>query len=156
MAGLLLLAHGATAAPPGDWRERDQLTGDWGGLRSRLEERGIEPWAEYTSGFWANLDGGLDTGIRYEGFAGWGIDVDLGPLSGSDTWADTSFHIDWSSYHGRQPSEDLVGAFELNFVSGWEAEDSVRFYQIYLEQEFFDGALLIDAGQLAADENFFI
>ena len=44
-----------------DWREREQLTGDWAGLRTRLEERGIEPWAEYTTGFWSNLDGGFDT-----------------------------------------------------------------------------------------------
>jgi porin len=156
VAGLLLLAQGASAAPPDDWREREQLTGDWGGLRTRLEEHGIEPWAEYTTGFWANLDGGFDTGVRYEGFAGWGVDIDLGALADSATWADTSFHVDWISYHGGQPSEDLVGTFPINFVSGWEAEDSVRFYQIYLEQEFFDGALLIDAGQLVADEKFFI
>ena len=151
-----MLARGAAAAPPVDWREQDQLTGDWGGLRTRLEERGIEPWAEYTSGFWANLDGGSDTGVRYEGFAAWGIDTDLGALANSAALADTSFHIDWISYHGGQPSEDLVGAFVINFVSGLEAEDSVRFYEMYLAQDFFDGALRIEAGQLVADEDFFV
>lgn len=156
MTGLLLLTRGAAAAPPEDWREREQLTGDWGGLRTRLEERGIEPWAEYTTGFWSNLDGGFDTGVRYEGFARWGFDADLGPLSGSSIWADTSFHIDWISYHGGQPSVDLVGAFPIDSVSGWEAEEFVRFYEMYLEQELFDGALLIDVGQLVADNDFFV
>ncbi len=156
MAGLLLLARGAAAAPLEDWREHEQLTGDWGGVRARLAERGIEPWAEYTSGFWANLDGGFDSGVRYEGFADWGVDADLGTLSNSASWADTSFHINWISYHGGQPSEDLVGAFSINFVSGLEAEDSVRFYQIFLEHEFFDGTLVIEAGQLVADEDFFV
>lgn len=156
LTGLLLLARNAVAAPSDEWRTRDQLTGDWGGLRTQLQELGIEPWAEYTSGFWSNLDGGFDTGIRYEGFAAWGVDVDFGLLSSADAWADTSFYIDWISYHGGQPSEDLVGAFPIGFVSGWESEDSVRFYQIYIEQELFDGALLARAGQLVADEDFFV
>ena len=154
MAGLLLLARGAAAAPLEDWREHEQLTGDWGGVRARLAERGIEPWAEYTSGFWANLDGGFDTGVRYEGFADWGVDVDLGTLSNSASWADTSFHINWISYHGGQPSEDLVGAFSINFVSGLEAEDSVRFYQVFLEHEFFDGTLVLLA--LLVTHRFFL
>ncbi len=151
-----MLARAAAAAPSEDWHERERLTGDWGGLRTQLEARGVEPWAEYTSGFWANLDGGFDTGIRYEGFAAWGIDTNLGALGSSAALADTSFHINWISYHGGQPSEDLVGAFPINFVSGLEAEDSVRFYEMVLAQDFFDGALRIEAGQLVADEDFFV
>ena len=43
-------------------REEDPLkgedrraTGDWGGLRSSLNERGLTPFASYTTGFWSNL-----------------------------------------------------------------------------------------------------
>ena len=41
-------------------------------------------------------------------------------------------------------------------VSAWEADDGVRFYNIYLRREFLDGALLVKAGQLAADDDFFL
>ncbi len=130
-----------------------RLTGDWGGARNTLENRGVAPFAEYVSGVWSNLRGGFDTGTRYEGLALWGADVDLEKLAG---WERTSFHIDWFSYHGGQPSSDLIGSLGPNSVSEWEADDAVRFYNIYLRREFLDGALLVKAGQLAADDDFFL
>ncbi len=41
-------------------------------------------------------------------------------------------------------------------MSGWEAEDSVRFYRLYVEQELFAGGLRVKAGQFAADDDFFL
>ncbi len=130
----------------------ERVTGDWGGARTRLETRGFVPFVDYVSGLWSNLRGGFDSGTRYEGFARWGGDLDLEKLAG---WQGTSFYADWFSYHGGQPSDDLVGQFGTNSPSGWEAEDALRFYNIYLQREFLAGALLVKAGQLAADDDFF-
>lgn len=143
---LTSIAQLASAGP-------DRLSGEWGGARTRLESRGIVPFADYVSGFWSNLHGGADTGTRYEGFGRWGADLDLEKLT---RWRGTSFHVDWFSYHGGQPSSDLVGQFGTNSVTEWEADDSIRFYNIYLQREFLDGALLLRAGQLAADDEFFV
>jgi porin len=138
---------------PGDWRERSQAAGDWSGVRSALGKRGVDLHATYTSGVWSNVRGGLDTGTRYEGFADWGIDSDLEDLVG---WRDARFYIDWHSYHGGQPSEDLVGSFPATAISGHEAERSIRFYQIFLEQRWLDGHVVAKAGQLALDEDFMV
>jgi len=136
-----------------DWRTRDQFTGDWGGLRSALAERGVAPYANYTTGFWSILHGGFGTATRYEGFASWGLDLDLDPLVGC---RGGRFHIGWHSYHGAQPSTDPVGAFPTTAVSGWEGADSLRFYEIYFEQRSFDGRLRLKAGQIASDDDFFV
>jgi porin len=145
-------ASAEPGAEPG-WRERPQLTGDWGGGRKTLIEHGIDLGARYTAGFWSNLRGGFQTGTRYEGFAQWWIETDLDALLG---WKGGSFDINWYSYHGGQPSLDLVGPFPTQTVSGWEAEVSVRFYEILLRQTWGDGRFVFKAGQLAADTDFFV
>jgi porin len=144
------LATGARAESP---PQRTQLTGDWGGLRGWLAERGVVPWAQYVTAFFANVHGGSETGIRYVGFASWGVDLDLAKLA---HWPGASFHLSWHSYHGGLPSNDLVGQFPTDDVSGLESAVSVRFYDIYLRQELWDGALELKAGQIAADEDFFV
>jgi porin len=141
------------AAEPADGRHDATLTGDWGGARARLADRGIEVWASYTAGLWSVLGGGFDTGTRYEGFAEWGFDADLERLAG---WRGLGFHMDWFSYHGGQPSADLVGAYPLTFLSGNEADDAIRFYRIYLQQELLGGRVILKLGQLAADDDFFV
>ena len=153
----LLLGCLLPLASPADaretWVDRPHGIGNGSGTRPALGARGIVPHALYTSGVWSNVRGGLHSGTRYEGFADWGIDADLDKLVG---WQAARFYIDWHSYHGGQPSEDLVGAFLATAVSELEAERSFRFYQIYLEQRFLEGRLLAKAGQLALDEDFMV
>ncbi len=156
-AALLLLGGVATArAEPGPelgWLDRPQLTGDWGGARRRLAARGVLPGARYTTGFWSNVRGGVQTGTRYEGFAEWWLKADLEDLVG---WRGGSFDINWYSYHGELPSEDLVGTFPTQTVSGWETSTAVRFYEILLRQTWADGRFVLKAGQLSADTDFFV
>jgi porin len=140
------------ASEPG-WLERPHLTGGWDGRREALAERGIVPGARYTAGFWSNVRGGFQTGTRYEGFAQWWVEADLDALAG---WQGGSFDINWYSYHGGQPSLDLVGPFPTQTISGWEAAESVRFYEILLRQTWGEGRFVLKAGQLAADTDFFV
>jgi len=135
------------------WRARSRLSGRWGGARDELEARGVDLFARYTAGFWSNLHGGFDRGTRYEGFARIGLDLDLAPLL---DWEGGRIFVDWISYHGGQPSSELIGAFDTTFLSGWEAEGFFRFYNVYLEQQWFDGRLMVKGGQLAADADFFV
>jgi porin len=71
-------------------------------------------------------------------------------------WRGGSFEIGWYSYHGGQPSEDLVGPFSTQTLSGNETAQSVRFYEIHLQQAWDDGRFVLKAGQLAADTDFFV
>ncbi|MDJ0848962.1 MAG: carbohydrate porin [Myxococcota bacterium] len=143
----------AEPGPESGWLQRSHLTGGWGGARQALADRGVTADARYTAGFWSNVRGGLDTGTRYEGFAEWWLHAELEPLVG---WKGGSFDINWYSYHGGQPSEDLVGNFITQTVSGWEAATAVRFYEILLRQTWGDGRFVVKAGQLAADTDFFV
>jgi porin len=149
----LLAAHASSAEGQPGWLERPHLTGDWGGLRETLAEHGVVPAARYTAGFWSNVRGGLQKGTRYEGFAEWSLEADLDRLVG---WRGGGFKIGWYSYHGGQPSEDLVGPFGTQTVSGNETATSVRFYEIHVTQTWGDGRFLFKAGQLAADSDFFL
>ena len=145
-AALLLVAASAVAEPlaqePG-WLERSRLTGDWAGLREKLGERGVVPGARYTAGFWSNVRGGFQTGTHYEGFAQWSLSADLDRLLG---WKGGGFEIGWYSYHGGQPSEDLVGPFSTQTVSGNETAESVRFYEILLRKTWGDGRFVLRRG----------
>ncbi len=143
----------AEAVNGGGWLARSRLTGGWAGAREALEAGGVDLFARYTTGFWSNLRGGFDRGTRYEGFARFGLDLDLVPLLG---WEGGRIYADWLSYHGGQPSTELVGAFDTTFLSGHEAETSFRSYNVYLEQQWLDGKLKLKAGQIAADDDFFV
>ena len=157
MVVLLLVGFSASAeseqATLPDWMTRSRLTGDWAGSRDHLEERGVDLGASYTAGFWSNLRGGFETGTRYEGFAEWSIAADLDSLV---AWKGADFDMQWHSYHGGHPSDDLVGPFECQPLSGWEAAVSIRFYEISLSQTWGEGRFNIRLGQLAADNDFFL
>jgi porin len=133
------------------WFEGPHLTQDWGGLRPALAARGLLPYARYLSAVWANVDGGRQTGARYQGFAQWGLVAELEPLVG---WSGATFHLGLNALHGGQPTKALVGSLPANTVSSWEAKDHVRFFNITLTQRFFEDALEIKAGLLAVDDDF--
>ena len=139
-AGLVFLALAGEAEPADTLQDRPYLTGDWNGLRTWLADRGIVPYASYPTGLWANVHGGFDTGIRYEGFADWGTDLDLERLVG---WQGGRFHVNWHSDVSGLPSSELVGQFATEAVFGIESANAVRFYEIYLEQRLWDDALLV-------------
>src|SRR5260221_344687 len=63
------------AAEPHAW-----MLGDWGGLRSRLEERGISLEIDYTAEIFGNPVGGRRRASAYEGEADLGPEIDLAKL----------------------------------------------------------------------------
>jgi porin len=69
----------ATAPPPG-WLERDTLTGDWGGVRPWLKERGITLQPRLTQFFQGMTSGDGDHGFEYGGKADLLLDADLSKL----------------------------------------------------------------------------
>jgi len=152
-AVVLALSLAANGALADTLLDQPYLTGDWGGLRTWLADRGIAPFASYSTGVWANVHGGFATGVRYEGFADWGFDLNLERLVG---WQGGSFHMDWHSNVSGLPSQELVGQFPTDAVLGLESANAIRFYEIYLEQRLWDDTLLIKAGQLAVDDDFFV
>ena len=65
----------ARAEEPGIW-ERETLTGDWGGARKTLEDKGVKFEIEYIGEVFSVLSGGLRRGTTYEGRIGLTVDWD--------------------------------------------------------------------------------
>ena len=72
------------------------LTGDWGGTRTALDERGIRFRGDYVGEAMGVVDGGYGrTGARYAQQVRVGVDLDMGRLAGWDGGADAP-HVETS------------------------------------------------------------
>ena len=105
----------------------------------------------YTGEGLANLSGGYRRGAIYEGLLSAGVQGDLGKLIG---WKGGSFLLSGIYPHGASLTQKYVHDF--NGVSSIDAYDSVRLYEVWVQQEFAEGKLSIRLGQLLADTEFFI
>jgi len=149
-----IAAFGAVAAADDSGMlQQPYLTGDWNGERTRLADRGFRPFLNYNGFLWANVAGGRATGADVTGFLNFGIDVDLTKLG---AWNGLSFRTDFHWWQGPEPTLTLIGGNLAQALSGWEASDAFRVYNIYLRQTFADGQWAIKIGQIAADSDFMI
>ena len=57
---------------------RSTLTGDWGGERQKLADKGIKLTGDYNSETFSNLHGGIKHGTRYSQQVRIGAQFDLG------------------------------------------------------------------------------
>lgn len=127
--------------------EQETLTGEWGTLRPQLAERGVALGFTYYGEAFSNLAGGLDTGTRYESLFEGELNADLEKLAG---WSGGLFHVIGFWIEGDGLSEKHVGDFTK--VSNNDAEDTIRVFDLWLEQTLLEGGLSIRAGLLCADQ----
>ena len=133
-------------AASGFW-DRDTLTGDWFGVRRRLEDAGVTVLLQEQSEVWVNLAGGTRRGSVYTGLTTAGIAVDLEKAAG---WTGARFFVNAFQIHGRGPSANLAG--NLQTVSSLEATRDTKLYQLWLEQTLIDGRVTIRLGQEGAND----
>src|SRR5688500_4035195 len=128
--------------------EGDHMTGDWGGLRTQLVDRGVHLQAGYIGEVIGNVSGGLRTGAIYEGLLELGVQVDT---EKAGLWKNGTFQISSLFPHGRGFSERYVG--DLLGASNIEAYQSWRLYDLWYEHQFGD-RFSVRVGQFTADEEF--
>lgn len=149
--------QGAAAAPSpsphdGDFWTRDALTGDWGGKRSALEDSGILIAGDSIDEIFGNVAGGTGTGSIYDGRLELLATLNLEKLL---SWSGATFHANAYQIHGRGLSANYLGG-NLMTASNIEATRATRLFDLWIEQVLFDGMVSIRAGQIAADDEFFI
>jgi porin len=133
------------------FHEWDYLTGDWGGWRTRLANKGLELGAEYYTEVWGNTTGGLKRGAVYTGLMLFEAHLDFAKLVG---WQGASFYTRWLWLSGRDASEDLAGNFlTISYIAGF---NTFRNLELWFQQNLFDGKVSMRVGQLAADSEFVI
>lgn len=83
----------------GDWRTREVMTGDWGGLRQRLADQGIQFEVQVGNYFGGVIDGGTNSHWEYAGTSDYRFKLDT---SKAGLWPGGFFEIHAESYWGTQ------------------------------------------------------
>ncbi|MGZ8939170.1 MAG: carbohydrate porin [Limisphaerales bacterium] len=128
--------------------EGDHMTGDWGGLRTKLVDRGVHLQAGYIGEVIGNVSGGLRTGTIYQGLFEMGVRVDT---EAAGLWKGGTFQISSLFPHGSGFSHRYVG--DLLTASNIEGYESWRLYDLWYEHAFGE-KFSVRVGQFAADEEF--
>jgi porin len=128
---------------------RETLLGDVLGPRKGLEQDGVQLQATYIGETLGNVTGGLRRGAVTLGRLEMVLHADLEALL---DWTGAVFHVNAYEIHGNGLTASRIG--NLLAVSNLEARPSARLFDLWLEQQLFDGRLSLRGGQLAADDEF--
>lgn len=125
--------------------------GDPGGIRAKLDAKGIDYNFTYIADLLGNTSGGVKQGATYEGRLDMQADIDLEKLFG---FKGAALHAEGFEINGR----GLTGnnTMDLFTTSNIEAYPSAKLYEAWYEQKLDDGKVFVRLGQLAADTEFFI
>ena len=156
VVGAISLAGGAHAADAFDTNSK-WMTGDWGGARTELLEKGYDFSLDYVSEIGSNLDGGYndDTTARYADQFALGVKIDLQKVFG---WQDAEFKLAITERSGRNISNDRIGDPRAGTLSSsqevWGRGQTWRLTQLWVKQKYFDGALDVKFGRFNPGEEF--
>ena len=149
LAGLCLAA-GARAQSLNDWLQGSYMTGDWGGLRTRLENEGFHLRAHYLSETAGNPLGGLQQGTQYAQQIDFGADLDLEKIVGLHGG---QVHITFTDRAGRSLAAEDVG----NLISEQEifgGGQNFRLAELSYQQALFDDHVNVKVGWIHAADDF--
>ncbi|HLO64637.1 MAG TPA: carbohydrate porin [Azonexus sp.] len=148
LAGLLA-SNAAFAEGCPDFKQ-DTLSGDWGGSRSSLCDKGVTVELTHKSDMMANVDGGVARGgvvlMNSEAAASFDLDKIAG-LSGASAFV--QYHVQ----HGNPSINAYTGSFAgvTNIETG---TSTGQFFQAWVQQEFDNLSVL--AGLYAVDSEFYV
>ncbi|WP_375143232.1 carbohydrate porin [Pseudomonas coleopterorum] len=156
MLGALSLASSVHAA--GAFTEESPwMTGDWGGARTELLEKGYDFSLEYVGEVGSNLNGGYndDTTARYSDQFALGVKMDLEKILG---WNDAEFKLAITERSGRNISNDRIGDPRAGTLSSsqevWGRGQTWRLTQMWYKQGYFDNKLNVKIGRFGPGEEF--
>lgn len=138
------------AEPTGFW-ERSALLGDMGGLRTYLGNYGITFSLSETSEVLGNTTGGVRRGAEYDGLTTMSLTLDMDKAF---CWHGGTFFVSALQIHGRDLSADNL--YNLQSVSGIEAERTTRLWELWFQQAFAGDKASLRIGQLGIDQEFLI
>lgn len=151
-----LAFSGATVAME-PFRANEHATGDWGGLRQELYDKGYDFSLEYVGEMGSNLDGGYndDTTARYSDQFAIGVQMNLEKILG---WHDAEFKLAITERSGNNISNDRIGDPRAGTLSSsqevWGRGQTWRLTQMWVKQQYFDGKLDVKFGRFGEGEDF--
>lgn len=131
------------------WADGDYFFGDWGGARTRLAEAGVTFDSYYVMNPAANVSGGKKRGGSYVDNFYLGVSFDLEKLLG---WRGLTLAISGINRSGGSTTEAYVGSqYDVQQVHGGQ---NVFFYNLTLEQRFWDDKAKLKIGRFGASDDF--
>ena len=127
----------------------DYFFGDWGGARTRLADAGVSFDSYYVMNPAANVSGGKKNGGSYVDNFYLGINFDLGKIIG---WQGLTLAVSGINRSGGSVTEAYVGSqYDVQQVHGGQ---NVFFYNLTLEQKFWNDQARIKIGRFGASDDF--
>jgi porin len=129
------------------------MLGDWGGLRSKLEDRGVNLWLDYTGEILGNPIGGRTRATAHEGALDLGLELELERLVG---WRGATICVSGNYSYGPAYAERRIG--DLTGVTTLESYDTARLLELWFQQEVVLGParLSLRVGSQALDAEFWL
>jgi porin len=126
-----------------------RATGDWGGVRTWLEDRGVTLAGSYTLDWSSVWDGGLRNVASTRSMLDLNATVDIEKLGG---WSGATFFADFQSSDMRGGTRD-VG--DLHAIDDIETGDNVdQIAEVWFEQKLFDNFLRVKVGKIDSNLEF--
>ena len=127
----------------------NHVLGDWGGLRTKLEDAGIIPIVWLTINAAANLSGGLDQGATAPGEFEIMLNFDMERIAGIKGGL---VHFKVAHRFGKSLAHDYIGnIFGPQQIYGYTF---TQLNQLYYEQALLDHRLVLRAGRFAVMNDF--
>jgi porin len=131
---------------------QDTLTGDWKGLRKKLEDDGFKVTPTYTALVIGNPSGGARQGVVSDGLVNLALDFDLEKMTAGDVDG-LIIHANALYLYGPSLSKEDVG--DLSGTTSISGYNTIRLQELWLEKSFLNQRLSIRIGNMAVDNEFF-
>lgn len=129
-------------------RFSDRLTGDWGGVRSKLSDKGVDVFAYFNAIIASNVSGGIRSETNYAGDTFAGVKFDLEKLAG---WDDATLTITGINRHGSDITPSVGSQYSVMQLVGGQ---TTFLYNVTLEKLYRDGDLSVKFGRMTATDDF--
>jgi porin len=134
-----------------NWLAQPTMTGNWGGLRTRLEDNGINWQTWLTAEPVRNFNGYQGVTTAWADTLAWGADVDLGKFYDIDP--DGTFRIWMTKRDGRNPGADKIGSLFQTQETYGQGRD-FRLNEISFAQAFLGNFVNVKGGFYPMGKDF--
>lgn len=141
----LLLPAGARRAWAGD-----EATGDWGGLRTGLEGRGVSVGLGWIGEGFRNFEGGIN-GSDFVGASNLDLSVTV-DTEKAWGWPGGKLYGDLEYHGGRDPSTALTG--DLQVFDKLNSARYLQMFELYYEQRLLEDTVRIKIGKVDANTEY--
>lgn len=140
---LLSFSYARSDDQPAGLLDRDQLTGDWGGYRTRLEDRGVSVGFQFFGDMFKNIRGGANTeDIDFIHLESLTFTLDSEKLL---HYAGGTLFIDLQHIGGDNPSDNIG---DWQWVSALASDRRDEIAELWYEQRLLDNQLRIKLGKI--------